>query len=231
MADEKRTSSPHWIEQPLGTVLKPLKSKRDLLDEKRMREAASGYGYFEIIANRHEKILEGHGIKPRHPEAPDKWAMERAAIRPELEELDEVLLSLEILVAYEQISLFLDHCREKDAQSTDSSGREEGATLMLHRVVDIMIRIQAYEILQYEAEIVAGIKTIDGAARGGRRAGQTLARDLVMAKKFLKRRDERQKGSRISQTALKVGIGAENDLKKSAAIEAINRGMRALTEK
>jgi hypothetical protein len=64
MADEKRTSSPQWIDDE-GPVLKPLKSKRGLLDEKRMQEAASSYGYFEFFANRHEKILAGHGIKPR----------------------------------------------------------------------------------------------------------------------------------------------------------------------
>jgi hypothetical protein len=101
----------------------------------------------------------------------------------------------------------------------------------MDRVVDIMIRIQAYEILQYEAEIVAGIKTIDGAARGGRRAGQTLARDRSMAIIFRDRRAQRPKGSGTSDTALKVKIGARYGLKKSAAIEAINRGTRALTEK
>ncbi|MFP1631220.1 hypothetical protein ACLB6G_05740 [Zhengella sp. ZM62] len=64
-----------------------------------------------------------------------------------------------------------------------------------------------------------------GAIRGGRQKGQTLARDVALAKEFLARRSR----SRLSDTALKASLGADHGLSRSASIDAVNRGLKKVS--
>jgi hypothetical protein len=62
---------------------------------------------------------------------------------------------------------------------------------------------------------------------GGRKPGATLERDLKMALEFQRRKPP----ARMSDTALKTDIGRKQrpPLKKSAAREAIDRGLKKLS--
>jgi hypothetical protein len=79
-------------------------------------------------------------------------------------------------------------------------------------------------IIDNETPIVARRKSVDGARGDGRlRSASVENRDLKMAEEFLKRR-----GKGMSDTALKVKIGADFDLKSRASINAVNRGLMRL---
>jgi hypothetical protein len=62
---------------------------------------------------------------------------------------------------------------------------------------------------------------------GGRKPGATLERDIKMAREFQRRKPS----AGMSDTALKIDIGRKQrpQLKKSASIEAINRGLKKLS--
>jgi hypothetical protein len=66
-----------------------------------------------------------------------------------------------------------------------------------------------------------GRKVREGAKRGGRRAPD---RDRRMAQEFLKRQPQ----SKMSATALKVNIGVEHGLRRRAAIDAVDRGLKKI---
>jgi hypothetical protein len=66
-----------------------------------------------------------------------------------------------------------------------------------------------------------GRKCLEGAWRGGRR---NPGRDLEMAREFLATRGAVI--SKVSDTALKIRIGIAYCLKRSAAIDAIDRGLQ-----
>ncbi len=78
-----------------------------------------------------------------------------------------------------------------------------------------------FEIFGEHKLAVSGHKVREGAKRGGR---QNSSRDVIMARKFQQRRNK----SELSDTALKVKIGAEHRLTRSAGINAINRGLKKI---
>ena len=61
--------------------------------------------------------------------------------------------------------------------------------------------------------------------RGGREPGETIPRDIQMAREY----EQRRPTSYLSPTALKIDIGRKHDLKRSAAIDAIDRGLKKLS--
>jgi hypothetical protein len=67
-------------------------------------------------------------------------------------------------------------------------------------------------------------KSVAAGHRGGREPGETKERDIQMAREFQKRRSS----SSRSDSALKADIGRKHELKRSAAIEAVNRGLKKL---
>ena len=78
----------------------------------------------------------------------------------------------------------------------------------------------------WEDHALRGKKTVTAAAEGGRaRRGMNDARDSEMAKEFQRRSGQGGK----SDTALKGEIGRDHKLKKSAAIAAINHGLKLLS--
>jgi hypothetical protein len=60
-----------------------------------------------------------------------------------------------------------------------------------------------------------------------RKAESYVDRDIEMAREFLRRR-RATPSAKMSDSALKVGIGKKKGLKRSAAIEAIDKGLEAL---
>jgi hypothetical protein len=68
----------------------------------------------------------------------------------------------------------------------------------------------------------SGKKSREGAQRGGRRKPQ---RDIKMAVEFL---SLKKRAPKISNSALKEKIGKKHSLSRSAAIDAINRGLKRL---
>jgi hypothetical protein len=66
-----------------------------------------------------------------------------------------------------------------------------------------------------------GRKVLEGAKLGGR---QDPDRDRRMAQEFLRRQPQ----SKMSATALKVDIGAKHDLRRRAAIDAVDRGLKKI---
>lgn len=60
-----------------------------------------------------------------------------------------------------------------------------------------------------------------------RKAESYVGRDIEMAQEFLCRR-RATPSAKISDSALKVSIGKEKNLKRSASIEAIDKGLEAL---
>jgi hypothetical protein len=83
---------------------------------------------------------------------------------------------------------------------------------------------QAIEWAELENRRLAEIarKQLDAAARGGR-PKQPL-RDRQMAQEFLKRLPQ----SKMSKTALKVDIGRKHGLRRRAAIDAVDRGLKSV---
>ena len=73
-----------------------------------------------------------------------------------------------------------------------------------------------------DLERLAGIgqRVVDGARRGGRRNPD---RDRQMAHEFRQRRS-----TNVSVTALKIKIGLEHGLRRSAAIAAVDRGLKII---
>lgn len=71
-------------------------------------------------------------------------------------------------------------------------------------------------------DMETGRKVREGAQRGGRR---NPARDLQMAREFNRRRVS---GCSLSLSALKAEIGATHGLRRSAAIDAVDRGLRKI---
>lgn len=66
-----------------------------------------------------------------------------------------------------------------------------------------------------------GRKVLEGARRGGR---QQPARDIAMAQEFRTRRS----ASPLSDTALKAEIGSKYRLRRRAAVDAVDRGLRRM---
>ena len=94
---------------------------------------------------------------------------------------------------------------------------------------EIQYHLRALEIVETEPELMAGRRYI-GYGHGGGRQPQT-ARDIVMVKEYLDRRNNLPDGSGISDTELKKRVGKRHGLKRSASIEAINRGLKELSQK
>ena len=84
------------------------------------------------------------------------------------------------------------------------------------------VKILALLSQQQLRDMERGRKIREGAQRGGRR---NPARDLEMAREFNRRRVS---GCSVSSSALKAEIGATRGLRRSAAIEAVNRGLQKL---
>jgi hypothetical protein len=82
------------------------------------------------------------------------------------------------------------------------------------------IKMLAIISLDDREDMERGRKIREAAARGGRRNPQ---RDRSMAIEYLKRRPLCR--ATVSNSELKRRIGAEYGLKRSAAIEAIDRGL------
>jgi hypothetical protein len=75
---------------------------------------------------------------------------------------------------------------------------------------------------------VRGQKIQAAAKRGGRRkSAATAKRDTALAREFQARRPN----SGLSPTALKTEIGEQHNLKRSAAIDAIDRGLKIVSGK
>jgi len=64
-----------------------------------------------------------------------------------------------------------------------------------------------------------------GANKGGRKRGETISRDMRLAKEFQRKR----LSSPLSDTALKQAIGKKDELGRSASVEAVNRGLKKLS--
>jgi len=76
-------------------------------------------------------------------------------------------------------------------------------------------------------DAVRGAKNQQAAAKGGMaRKGITAGRDKLMAEDYL---DETKRSKGNSLTAIKVDIGKRYGLKKSAAIAAIERGLKKVS--
>jgi hypothetical protein len=73
--------------------------------------------------------------------------------------------------------------------------------------------------------MLTGRKLRDRPNKGGRAPGSTAERDRAMAEEFLRR----CQASNKSDTALKEEIGRKAGLKRSAAVAAINRGVKKLS--
>jgi hypothetical protein len=95
----------------------------------------------------------------------------------------------------------------------------------------------AFTVANEEPSIVAGSGSRNGASKGGhaRTHKQHALRDREMAKKFQKRQQARDLAAgaivgapRPSDIELKRQIGAEHGLGKSAAVDAIDRGLAIL---
>ena len=79
-------------------------------------------------------------------------------------------------------------------------------------------------IVDNEPAIVARQASIEGARRGGKRRSDLIrTRNREMALEFLSRR-----GGNLRDSALKMQIGAARRLKRRAAINAVERGLRDL---
>lgn len=77
----------------------------------------------------------------------------------------------------------------------------------------------------WEADALSGASFREAGARGGRRPGETSARDRAMAVEFLNRRGRTGR----SDSQIKLQIGEDWGLKRSAAIAAIERGEKLLS--
>lgn len=77
----------------------------------------------------------------------------------------------------------------------------------------------------WEREALAGQAFIENGAKGGRPPNTTAARDVEMAKEFTRRSE----GGHKSPTALKADIGKLHGLSRSAAVAAIDRGLKILS--
>lgn len=64
-----------------------------------------------------------------------------------------------------------------------------------------------------------------GSAKGGQKPGSTMSRDVEMAREFQRCR----LGFKSSDTALKQKIGAKRGLRRTAAVDAIDRGLKKLS--
>jgi hypothetical protein len=72
-----------------------------------------------------------------------------------------------------------------------------------------------------------GVKSYRKSQPGGRRPGLNRQRNIEMAEEFLQRR----KTSFLSDTDLKAHVGRRRDLKRSAAITAVDDGLNRLRVK
>ncbi len=73
--------------------------------------------------------------------------------------------------------------------------------------------------------IETGKKIHDAAARGGRPLGQKRSRDIELAREFKRLFN----GARQSATAIKISLGKKHKLSRSAAIAAVDRGLKILS--
>ena len=78
----------------------------------------------------------------------------------------------------------------------------------------------------WEHHALRGARIHESAKEGGRaRKGINAERDLDLAKQYR----ERRKDSNLSDSALKAKIGEKVGLKRSAAIEAVDKGLKILS--
>ena len=85
--------------------------------------------------------------------------------------------------------------------------------------------VDAVYVRIFGPQVETGRKVWEGAKRGGRRKNKATAeRDVRLAKEY----QARLPHSRLTPTALKTKIGKEQKppLSRSAAVDAINRGLK-----
>jgi hypothetical protein len=97
-----------------------------------------------------------------------------------------------------------------------------------HHVRFFQIARRLDSIIALGPWIKTGQKVRAAAKLGGRRKSVAVTkRDIALAQEFLSRR----LNSEISPTALKTEIGKQHNLKRSAAIDAIDRGLKIVSGK
>jgi hypothetical protein len=108
--------------------------------------------------------------------------------------------------------------------AAECNGASEDLYQAVYHSLLLVIEDHQLDVIDNETPIVAWRKSVDGARGGGRLRSEGIrTRDREMALEFLSRR-----GGNLRDSALKMQIGAARRLKRRAAINAVERGLRDL---
>ena len=96
----------------------------------------------------------------------------------------------------------------------------------IERALHAAVGVEFLTIVRHEVEIAAHMLALDGARRSGNaREKQNKKRNVLVAREFLLCRPS----ARGSETALKAAVGRKFGLRRTAAIDAVNQGLRILS--
>jgi hypothetical protein len=146
---------------------------------------------------------------------PDDWRW----IRSESDEADQAYIAAKLLGRLESM--------DRHLAALDTSHDVDAARLAAHAAVKEALSaawlFNALGIVEHEVGIVARAQALAGARRGGaKKAEQIAERNKAIAAEYVQRR----KTSRKSVTALMQEVGARAGLSRSAAVEAIKKGLK-----
>jgi len=111
----------------------------------------------------------------------------------------------------------------ENAEKVQGAAGNADPWIVVHLAMRLGTLIKEVDILVYEAAVTVGEASLAGAKRGGRTRAQP-ERDVAYAREFQARRSS----ASCSDTELKIRVGKEHGLKRSAAIAAIDRGLEKL---
>jgi hypothetical protein len=146
---------------------------------------------------------------------PDDWRW----IRSESDEADQAYIAAKLLGRLESM--------DRHLAALDRSNDAMAARLIAHAAVKEALSaawlFNALGIVENEVGIVAMAQSVAGARRAAaKRAEEMAERNKKLAAEYV----ERRKTSRKSKTAVMQEVGARAGLSRSAAVEAIKKGLK-----
>jgi hypothetical protein len=134
-------------------------------------------------------------------------------------ELDAACAAAKVLMHLDRLEAYLQAAYRAGGPATAP------ATEAVHQALLLLSSVHQMAVIDNETAIDARIRSVAGAAKGGRKRA-TSHRDKEMAGEYVRRRvDEKRKHK--SDSALKEEIGKEmHGLERRASIDAINRGLK-----